>query len=207
MIVLCPEKDFIYIPQSKVANTSILRAIAMSVGHPSLRDGKGKKLVELDWSKISYEELGESDLFKFAFVRNPWDRVISCYNEKIFRWKSIYSESPHFKVSTDWSFEQFVKWMISLSDDDYYYNDPHFMPQHIALYHSGRLMVDFIGRFERLADDWRSISLRFGLGRLRRENVCLHPHYSTYFTGKIRAMVDRFYKRDIELFGYRFEER
>ena len=180
MIVLCKEKGFIYIPLSKVANTSILTEIATSTGNPSLHDMRGKMLVELGWDRISYEELYESDLFKFAFVRNPWDRIVSCYNDKIFRWKSNCSESPHFKVPTEWSFEQFVEWALSLDRDDEYYNDPHFVPQHIALYRNGGIVVDFIGRFERLSQDWRSVSLRFGLGRLPFKNVRPRSHYSTY---------------------------
>jgi len=207
MIVLCPEKNFIYVPQSKVANTSILTAIATATGHPSLDKMSGKMLVELDWHRLSYDELYKSSLFKFAFVRNPWDRIVSCYNDKIFRWKGTCTESPHFKVSADWSFEQFVEWVCSLSEGDNYYNDPHFVPQHIALCQCGRLAVDYIGRFERIEQDWRSISLRFGLGRLPPKNVRPHPHYNSYFDGTIRAAVDRFYRKDIELFGYEFEER
>lgn len=206
MIVLCQQRGFIYIPLSKVANTSILTAIALATGHPPLDELNGRMLVDLDWDRISYNDLLESDLFKFAFVRNPWDRLVSCYHDKIFRWRSSQSISPHFGVPTDWNFEQFVSWVVSLSDGDEFYNDPHFIPQHLVLCRAGRVVVDFVGRFERLADDWRSVSLRFGLGKLPFKNARPHQHYSHYFSGRLKVLTDQFYEDDIRLFDYRFED-
>lgn len=207
MIVQCDTKGFIYVPLSKVANSSILTAIASSTGEPDLDNQRGRQLVDLEWHKISYSKLLSSKLFKFGFVRNPWDRIVSCYHDKIARWKDSIKTSPHFGVPTSMAFEEFVNWVANLVPNDHFYRDPHFIPQHIILVKDGTLCVDFIGRFERLIEDWRFISIKYGLRRLPHLNAQPRKHYSTYFNSHSRAIIDAHYRYDIELFNYHFEDQ
>ncbi len=68
------------------------------------------------------------------------------------------------------------------------------------------VMVDFIGRFERLQEDFDRVAARRGLGRIElpRVNASRHSDYADYYTAAMAETVRRHYARDIEAFGYRF---
>lgn len=207
MIICYEDLGFAFYPMAKVANTSILMALARSTGRPSLAGLGNDTLVKLDWPTISPDELSSSNLFRFTFVRNPWERLVSCYNDKVRRWRSSRADSPYFGVSTDWEFPQFVKWVVGLEEGQKFFKDTHFIPQSWLLFWDSTFVVDFVGRFERLQDDWAMVSARFNLEPLRHLNAREHPHYSSYYTRETRSLVDRYYKMDIEFFGYCFEEQ
>ncbi len=95
--------------------------------------------------------------FKFAFVRNPWTRLASEYR---FRRSSI--RAP-FRT---WVLERFPE----PGFDDMW---RHVMPQSDYLYErNGCAAVDFVGRFETLAADYRTVAERLDveLPSLRRVN-------------------------------------
>jgi len=207
MIICYEDRGFIFYPMAKVANTSILMALAKSTGRPSLEGLGNDTLVKLDWPLISPDELSKSGLFRFTFVRNPWDRLVSCYNDKVRRWRSKRPDSPYFGVSTDWEFPEFVRWVVGLEEGHKFFKDSHIIPQSWLLFWGSTFVVDFVGKFERLGDDWGMVAARFNLVQLGRLNVREHSHYSTYYNIETRSLVDKYYKMDIEFFGYRFEER
>lgn len=157
--------------------------------------------------------------FKFSFVRNPWDRLVSEYKHRrlpvSFDFKAFLFE--HFP-QPEWS-------------DEYC----HVIPQYDFLYDAaGNLTVDFVGRYESLADDFAEVCRRIGIegettlphvnrsqafhlpsgareaaqsikdtfSLRRRRN--LHCHYSEYYDDESRHFVSELYRRDLETFGYRF---
>ena len=72
---------------------------------------------------------------------------------------------------------------------------------------NGRVIVDFIGRYESLQSDFRKIAQRLGVEEpsLTHENPSKHTHYSRYYTPELVEMVRGRYERDIAFFGYDFE--
>jgi hypothetical protein len=151
------------------------------------------------------------DYWRFAFVRNPWDRLVSCYAEKI----RADGDEENFvggvsKVLLSYgvfragmSFEEFVDAVVAIPEEE---AEPHFHSQHEFLTdRSGNLLVDFVGRFENLEDDFRKV-------RDRLQASVELPHllpsrrqpYQDYYDGRLRALVARRYRKDIELFGYGF---
>jgi hypothetical protein len=71
----------------------------------------------------------------------------------------------------------------------------------------GRIMLDFVGRFETIKTDFE-LATRRALGRtpiLPHENVSLHDHYSKYYSPRLAEKVRQRFQKDIETFGYVFE--
>lgn len=130
------------------------------------------------------------DYFKFAFVRNPWDRMVSCWKNRAGR----YTE-----------FESFLK--------DYPYPKHnhnliwHTIPQidHINDEHQNNMM-NFVGRFENLNEDLEKICQRINLkySPLPHINKSSHKPYWEYYTDEQRIFVETIYEKEIKLYNYEF---
>ena len=126
-------------------------------------------------------------LYKFACVRNPWDRMVSYY----FR--------PSRRTGA-WDRKEFRKLVLkTLSVADYLRldegeNDPF-------------ANVDRIMRFETLADDFRSVCAALGIptAPLPQYNRSSRQHYSKYYDDGLRALVRERFAPEIERFGYAFD--
>jgi hypothetical protein len=134
-------------------------------------------------------ELFES-YFKFAFVRNPWDRLVSEY-EFIRRRPDHGRHSKVMKMG-------FEKYIV--------YQSKRFDAHQINMLadKDGNLLMDFIGKFENLHDDWNRITEKLGIKNkeLTHRKKAGIKDYDSYYTEESRALVSDLWKRDIEAFGY-----
>ena len=182
---------FIHIP--KTAGTSLYNLIGYTgIGHVTYR-----------W----YESRNASKFqqyFKFAFVRNPWDRLVSAF----FYLKKGGSNAmdKHWanqKIVHYPDFDDFVKgWLHEKNIDNYF----HFVPQYKFICdNSFRIKMDYIGRFERLDQDFKIISEKLGLDcQLPYVNQSKRRAYQDYYSSETAAIVAKAYQKDIELFNYQF---
>jgi hypothetical protein len=69
--------------------------------------------------------------------------------------------------------------------------------------------VDYIMRFENLADDFRTVSGKLGIpaARLPQYNRSNREHYSKYYDAALCDLIRKRFAPEIERFGYTFEER
>jgi Sulfotransferase family len=129
------------------------------------------------------------NLYKFTCVRNPWDRMVSYYFTP--------TQSPE-----TWDrkkFRKMISKIVSVADylrldqDD---EDPF-------------TNVDYIMRFENLAEDFRTVCGKVGISAatLPRYNRSNREHYSKYYDDELRELVRTQFAAEIERFGYTFEER
>ena len=142
--------------------------------------------------------------FKFAFVRNPWDRLVSTY----FFLKAGGSMS----LDRTWAeqhlarfaeFDQFVvDWLTPSNAASWV----HFRPQHTWICDEARhCQMNFVGRFEHIERDFQVVATRIGCTRmLVKGNRSEHRHYADYYTAETRDRVAEVYATDIELFGYEY---
>jgi hypothetical protein len=160
-------------------------------------------------------------MLRFGFVRNPWDRLVSCYAQKLHSRKSLersdgaplrppFGDTTVFRLGMP--FEEFVEAVHGIPDSE---ADAHFRSQTGVLYETdsgGRCLANFIGRFERLSVDFARLAAVLGAG----DRLVL-PHelksrtrkgraYQAYYDDRTRRLVEERYAADCELFQYRFEE-
>jgi hypothetical protein len=155
---------------------------------------------------LSYSELAElapaevmTGYFSFAWIRNPWDRMVSVYS----------NTDPHLLGEADQSGLQlrglrFPDFVAALEG----FEHVHLRPQHeFILTADGQTLVDFVGRFEHFARDFtqlvQSARLRPGLV-LPHKNASGHAGYRSLYDEASRRAVEHRYAADIERFGYRF---
>ncbi|QIK37766.1 sulfotransferase family protein [Caldichromatium japonicum] len=141
-------------------------------------------------------------LFKFAFVRNPWDLQVSSFHH-------IRRERPHY-LGGHTDFADFLRWKLDPDRPYQYHLDTSITPQSDYLVDlEGRVIVDDIGRYERLEEDFAGICKRIGIRPLplphRRRAQDRKRDWRTYYTDETAELVARHFARDIELFGYHFD--
>lgn len=149
---------------------------------------------------------------RFAFVRNPWDRLLSLWADKVLVQSSPSQGASKRLVTTPYylhprflgmEFPEFARFVCAHDDDE----DLHFIPQHYFL---GGMKMDFLGRFEDFAESCARLARAFELPQAcaellaGRRNVSQHGHYREYYDDATRRLVERKYARDIALFDYRF---
>lgn len=149
--------------------------------------------------------------FKFAFVRNPWDRLLSAY---VYLRAGI--EKPGTFPDKSWAqlhlsrFADFEEFVLALRDPATrrtILRYIHFRPQlnWIRLPSSMRVELDFVGRFETLEQDFQILAERFSvLPTLSKVRQTSHPPYREAFTPVMRDVATALYRADIDAFGYNF---
>jgi len=131
-----------------------------------------------------------SSLYRFAFVRNPWDRMVSIYHRR--KREGILNTDFRNFVCSKGIQTRVPRRFTQINQLDW-----------ISL--GGKLAVDFVGRFENLAEDWKRVACILGLPELLpHENASQHDHYRTYYDKETKEIVSQQFQCDIEYFGYRF---
>lgn len=140
------------------------------------------------------EEYDKSN-FKFAFVRNPFDRLASCYRH-IIQKGSMENIQDDTRFYREMSFEEFVDVILKIKVQNM---DIHFRPQYTFIPET----PDFLGKFENIENDFKIICEKIGIDcELRHENKTSKTKYSDYYTPEIIKKVVKIYKKDFELFKY-----
>ena len=144
------------------------------------------------------------DYFKFAVIRNPWDKFISawryCANMKVFQ----SAMSDEFKNNFDYILNN-----LPQSNDVIPHNYKHItLNQYDMLYDkNGICIVDKIIHFENLQSEFDEVCDIIGKPKvkLKKLNTTKRMHYKEYF--KTQQHLDIFYKnfkKDVDNLGYTF---
>ena len=72
----------------------------------------------------------------------------------------------------------------------------------------GRIAIDFVGRFERLQEDFERICERIGKAdtKLPTELIAGGPDYTEFYDDETKELVTERYAEEIAMFGYQFNE-
>ena len=145
--------------------------------------------------------------FSFSFVRNPFDRLVSAYNNKILELDDVPGPMQAMGLSHGMAFSDFLKCIAETMDAAI---DVHLLPQSSILCLDGQLIPSFIGRLETMETDWQRLETRLKqerlppLGHLPEKNRRRgddHTDVSQYFadSGLVQLVVER-YGDDLGLF-------
>ena len=182
---------------------SIEHAIGMRLRWPQLDEKvifgpcKRKQLQHLTCRQIL--EYGFLDsirfrrYFKFSFVRNPYDRLVSEY---------IFDKKWN-KKTKNMAFKEFLIYLAEQLKSQHIF--AHYRPQTDFIYYdSNELLVDFVGRFENLIYDWEQVRKKSNadLPELPHINKGDHLHYMEYFDVDTIAMTNELYAVDFKQLGY-----
>ncbi len=205
----------VYIDIAKVASSSIKSTLAALLG---LHEAAGNPH-QIPFPRPPAADPSSVRLFPhhftFAFVRNPWDRLVSCYRDKIrgevadftgFAESGVAHCLAHYGVfSPDMSFADFVDAIAAIPDEQ---ADEHFRSQAGYVTNAaGAIAVDFVGRYEFLASDFAHVGRSIGLPpdtRLPKLQAAPPADPARYYTPATIEIVARRYQRDLTAFGYRW---
>jgi hypothetical protein len=227
---------FIFIHIGKTGGTSIETALCQHLGVDFAETEKSPsgEWWKHIWARHMRERVGEqiwNDYFTFAFVRNPYDLVLSLY--------SMYTQYPEYtnqKVHSDlyhpWNqydnFAHFIRSMgrrehgpderwgeqlaklgaktqMEVWDGVKNIQTSYLTESWQAREGPGTILVDFIGRYETLQRDFDSVCDTVGLPKLKlaRQGATRHPPYHECYDAEMQQIVYRHFAVDIERFGYR----
>ena len=192
---------FIHIPRT--AGTSIEKSIT---GSDWWSIKPSTKHILASTAKNIYREYWD-DYFKFSFVRNPWDRMVSLIKFSGFYGANLEKENKKINVSC--YLKKFPDVEIdprSESKDEKIKANPNSVYLNII-----NEPLDFIGKFENLQQDFNTVCNEIGIAeqelpRLHKSNHKHHQHYTEYYDDETRSIVAKKYAKDIEYFGYEFGE-
>lgn len=199
-MLISQKHKFIFIHIPKTGGTSVKHALGKySDRIPGLTDTaentiKYGHIKACDLRKRVPPEIWNNS-FKFVFVRNPWDWLVSLYH---FERESKKHCSHRRTVNMSFS-EYLDEWNAS--------GRPVFQKDWLTD-SNGKLVVDFVGRFENLEKDFSYICSKLGLRRkLPHRLPSEHLHYAKYYDEKTEKAVRRKFEEDIKFFEYSLKKR
>lgn len=225
LIDILAERRILYIAVPKAASTRIRATLSAAIGRDTITSRKihNRRASGLRAPRHNvldfYTVAMDPNALRFSFVRNPYDRLVSC-------WADQYRDKP--LVAGDIYVDLYLKAKRELNDPlpegadqtlpftDFIQVvtanaerrlDMHWQLQSDILDVPG-VAINHVGKIERFAEDFVRVLDHAGVkGELRR--TAMQPFHSSkhgrtadYFTDALADRVYRAYERDFDGFGY-----
>jgi len=185
------EYNFLFIRVAKTASTSLISGLPKTKT-PANGWPYDQNHIPLWYYKNSIlKDSSYKNLFKFSFVRNPYDRAVS-----IWKYWNKWSRSQGGKTLD-------FKTLLTLNSD--LINKEKFSSKYSNQYEFTK-GCDFVGRLENLQEDFDTACNHIGIEskKLPFKNRTSHDHYSKYYNDETRQIVKEKYFKDLDYFGYGF---
>lgn len=209
--------SFIFFHVAKVAGTSIRHALEPYTSEPEhFRikrpvkeiNGRLNPLYEMWSSTLTHATVKQTQkalpdefnrFFSFAFVRNPWDWQVSMYHFLLQE-----TDNPRYAtVKQLGGFKQYLEWLVH--EENPYPKGATKLQKSMLVDEKDRIVVDRIGRYENLAEDFQTITASIGLNaKLPIMNASSHRDYRDYYDSYTRKLVANHFAEDIDTFSYTF---
>lgn len=162
-----------------------------------------------DWLTLKERE----EYFIFSFVRNPFERIVSAFYNKIVddkyglflnimnldSWKEVIGQEVE---NTPECFKAFIQNFLFKKHPSNFNN--HFTPQHLFI-NTPYTNNPFIGKLETFTEDWQTVTDHCHLNHsLPEQNSSNKNSYESYYSDRETVnLVYNCYKKDIDLYGYK----
>jgi hypothetical protein len=205
--IVVDDKKLVYLSNPKVACSSIKATLIPA-------KPKGKTVHQATKSLTrDFLTRKEKTYYKFTFVRNPFARLVSCYEDRyikdqrrIDRGKrdALYFDRYLFGyIKHVESFDEFIRKIVRIPTC---LHDMHFYPQYNLIYgRNGARAVDFVGKLKKINEQFKPIQVRFGLMPLPHRNKTKKGDWRDFYTRETAELVRKKYAKDISQFGYEDE--
>jgi sulfotransferase famil protein len=209
-VLISDTHQFIFVHIRKAAGSSIrdtLEPISIQKPTDTISKIKSRILkIEKDYHHFAFRQHSDINIvkrimpenlfesyFKFAFVRNPWKRLISEY-------EFIKRRPDHGRH----------KKLMKMTFSDYIlYQAKRFDAHQINMLadKNGKLQMDFIGKFENLQEDWNFICNKLGIENkeLSHRKKAAKVDYDNYYNEENKQLVEQIWNRDIKAFEYNYD--
>jgi hypothetical protein len=161
--------------------------------------------LEQHYNMKTFNEKDFSNAWKFTFVRNPFDRLVSVYH---------YSQDT-YGIESNIAFDDFVQKVKKAVNTKEYYKwlgrtqPNHICPQYLYAYNkNNKLIPDYVGKLQNFDIDLQNIfeQLNLPLPRsINKTNITpKRDKYKKYYTDDTRKIIEELYEKDLNLFNYEF---
>jgi len=205
-MLISDTNEFIFVHIRKSAGGSINETLR-SVSIPRPSDIISKVRTKLGWEKDYHhyrfrqhasllkakEVLPEEvfdNYFKFAFVRNPFTRLVSEY-------EYIRGNKEHHRNRrvSRMNFDQYITFQAGRFDGH---------QTNMLTDENGKLLTDFVGKIENLEEDWKIVCERLNipLTELPHNKKAKTVDYADYYNENNIKLVAKLWAKDFETFQY-----
>lgn len=208
--------QFYFFHNPKAAGTSICRLLETQSKYSCTRNDNNSELSkflrsqDVLWANHAHPRLirdflGKtkySNYFKFTFVRDPRERLVSLYSYIRQKEREIYEgagvDLPPLNREVLQS-PDFETWLLNSEQLP--------VPQMDFFSTNGEFLLDFVGRTENVQGELRKIQSILGIDELvlPQTNESKHKPAREYFTIEMNDIVANKYKIDFEFFGYNID--
>jgi len=202
-MIISDTKKFVFIHIPKTAGMSVRHVLGAyaTVGvwaHPFSIQQRNKELQKHVFARTAIKYVNKwNEYFTFAFVRNPWDWVVSIY----FYIKRDRRDPRHKKIQS-MNFNTFVIWMLKWDTYEFPIRGGQ---KNYIIDTVGNIIVNKIGRVEEFNKDFEEICKIINVPCvLVKKNITSHRHYNAYYNSHSKNLVKKMFAEDIEEFKYRY---
>jgi hypothetical protein len=202
-MIISSRKRFIFAAFNKTATTSIERVLQPYNSALLFYFLRWRYEREID-SNVIFKHARPRDLkqllggaawnrnFKFTFVRNPWSRAVSLYN--------FHRREPT-RRRRELAMKSFEAWVRGGGTGTAHKSMTEFISDD-----NGKVIVDFVGKYENLNADFKTVCEQIGLPELDLPhlNQSIRGNYRQLYTRETRDIVASWCAKDIDTFGYEF---
>lgn len=213
-MILSTDPKFLFIHIPKCAGTSVEESLY------HYQDFKYHHMVHgcaLQFKQYLNDDFYD-ELYKFTFIRNPWDLQLSCWRYYIRN----HGVEIDFNEYIEWKFNGNIEDMkdrlpkdqpnvnISILRNGFYI---HRTPiTYFMIDEKGKYLIDYIGTLENINQDYSYITEKLEIRDtfLPHVNVSGHrideKNYQSYYSEKSKELVRSRFALDIFLYGYTFDD-
>lgn len=196
---------FIHIP--KTAGTSV-RSALKTADFPHKSEGTRwiyhKHTPALTIKRNISNSIWDSH-FKFAFVRNPWDLMVSSYHWWLRKGK-LFDKSTAQKATQVEQCSDFKEFLLSDFGSTHINEFEAKDLSHWLCDENGEIIVDFVGKVENLERDLEYVFNQLGTScpKLKVRNASQRDIYQKYYDRETKENIENRFKWTIETFNYEF---